>query len=92
MLFLRSTIALAPARLLAPAPTVVGHRPFSFSASQLAPPPPTRPHTDNELEIRNKLFDRLEADACDVEDSSGQQRRYFARGLRGRQDVRVSSS
>ncbi|KAL7416041.1 bola protein [Mrakia frigida] len=74
MSFFRSSILLRPKRFSIPAFSPLQARSLSFSPFQLASspiPPPYRPHSENEAEIRNKLFDRLEAEGCDVEDTSG---------------------
>ncbi|CED83727.1 BolA (bacterial stress-induced morphogen)-related protein [Phaffia rhodozyma] len=44
-------------------------RPFSRSIPALGPP--LRPHSPTESALRDKLMDRLEAEECDVEDTSG---------------------
>jgi stress-induced morphogen len=55
-----------------PRPTATPLRSIHLSRPALyAAAPPSHPHSANESEIRDKLIDRLEADICDVEDTSG---------------------
>lgn len=69
----RSSTPLPPLRLaLAAVPSVAGLVRRSFISSRPAfVAPPSRTHSDSEAEIRAKLVDRLEAEECDVEDTSG---------------------
>lgn len=66
-----SAFALLRQPLRRPAPLpLAASRSFSLSRPSLVQPP-AREHSPTEDDIRAKLVDRLEADECDVEDTSG---------------------